>query len=415
MQARVAILLPHLAEFDAVGNDALAMQSILRARGVNVRIFAPTREYDGECYSSKKLPDFIRNPEDVIIYHYTVYWDKAYEYLRDLPGRKIVKYHNVTPAHFFAPYHAGYAEVCARGREQIAEFSQLPIELLLGDSQYNVREWIDLGFPAQRTAVLPPFHRVEQLFDCEADLNLLSEFSPDAGGIVANMLMVGRLVPNKGYHHLLEVISEYRKHFNRNCRLILAGKQDPSLAAYNQELKQKIRVLGLQDAVVFTGTLTEAALKALYLSAHVLVLASEHEGFCVPAIEAMSLKVPVVAWNQAAVGETIGGAGLVWDNFDPLVFAGSVDRLLNDADLLYNLVRMGREQYENRFHPSCLERDFLNHLSAFLPGLAGHQNEQIADLAAAGPESQTFSDSTAAVQNGQSTIDSTGAPDNAPD
>ena len=130
MQARVAILLPHLAEFDAVGNDALAMQSILRARGVNVRIFAPTREYDGECYSSKKLPDFIRNPEDVIIYHYTVYWDKAYEYLRDLPGRKIVKYHNVTPAHFFAPYHAGYADQPHLTRSLKRFIGQTPAQIL---------------------------------------------------------------------------------------------------------------------------------------------------------------------------------------------------------------------------------------------------------------------------------------------
>jgi glycosyltransferase involved in cell wall biosynthesis len=93
-----------------------------------------------------------------------------------------------------------------------------------------------------------------------------------------------------------------------------------------------------------TGAVPGPVLSAYYETADVFVCVSDHEGFCVPAVEAMANGVPVVAYDVAAVGETVGSGGLLLDDKSPMVVAAAVDRVVRDPALSRRLVDCGRKR-----------------------------------------------------------------------
>jgi glycosyltransferase involved in cell wall biosynthesis len=93
-------------------------------------------------------------------------------------------------------------------------------------------------------------------------------------------------------------------------RLLLAGRYDGN-ESYFAELQALAAHLGVFDDVIFTGLITDAQLLAYYRGSHVFLSLSDHEGFCVPLIEAMWFDLPVIALGSSAVGETMGSAGIV--------------------------------------------------------------------------------------------------------
>jgi glycosyltransferase involved in cell wall biosynthesis len=93
--------------------------------------------------------------------------------------------------------------------------------------------------------------------------------------------------------------------------------------------------------VQISSGLSASELAARYQAAHAFVCLSEHEGFCVPLLEAMHHDVPVIAFAAGAVRETIGNGGLVLDRKDPETVAAAVERLLSDADLRARFVAAG--------------------------------------------------------------------------
>ena len=72
--------------------------------------------------------------------------------------------------------------------------------------------------------------------------------------------------------------------------------------------------------------------------------ASDHEGFCVPLVEAMGHELPIVAYGAAAIPETIADAGLVIGDKAPVAFAAAVHRVVNDDTLASGLTRRGLDR-----------------------------------------------------------------------
>jgi glycosyltransferase involved in cell wall biosynthesis len=105
--------------------------------------------------------------------------------------------------------------------------------------------------------------------------------------------------------------------------------------------------LELGDSVKLRDAVSFGELLAYYRSSDVLVCLSEHEGFCIPIVEAMHLRLPVVAYAAAAVPGTMAGAGVLLDDKDPLVVACAVDRVLSDAGLRAELIDAGRSRAED--------------------------------------------------------------------
>ena len=360
---KIGILVAVLGEHDAIGTDAREMGTALARLGHEVRFFATSVRGDApEIAPPDAIDAFLDSPHDLLIYHFAFGWPPGVDALRRVCCRRVVRYHNVTPPEFFAPWSDNYAATCRAGREEISTLAALGCELYLGDSPFNVEDFLSVGVPHERTAVLAPFNRVDHLIATPADLDLLD----DLHGTAAIWLAVGRLAPNKGHLDLFEAFATYLDRCEPDARLVVVGSEDVRLARYNGALHERLQTLGLAAHVRFLCDLDDAGLKAAYLGADVLISLSAHEGFCVPLVEAMALGVPVLALDRGAQAWVVGDAGLVWDNADPALIAASVAHLRTDARLRGLLHERGLERVAHAFAPAVLEAKLAGIIGAFL-------------------------------------------------
>ncbi len=353
---KAAIMLPVLARHDAVGNDALAMARLLREHDVDTRVFCDVAVgVDEPTWRCDELLAFAGGPRDLVIYHFSVGAPAALEILRRARGYRVVRYHNITPPEFFAPYSEPHASACAAGRAEIETIARLGCERYLGDSRYNLDELVAAGAPAERGAVVAPFHRVAELVAAEADLALLDRLNDGA----RNVLMVGRVSPNKGHVELVDAFAAYVDGYGDPARLILVGKADPRLSGYTDAIRERIALHRLGARVLWLENVNEAQLKAAYLASHAFVTLSHHEGFCVPLVEAMALGVPVIAHASSAIPETAGDGGLVWDTTEPWPYAASIARVVDDRACRGRLLDAAQRRYADEFAPDVLRARFL--------------------------------------------------------
>jgi glycosyltransferase involved in cell wall biosynthesis len=366
---RIAIVSPAILPGDAIGHDALHMARILREQGHEVELFSTTwGKPQPRNDSDVHVRDYLgSDPSALLILHHAIGWPHAVPLIAQSKCRRIIKYHNVTPAHFYDSLDADYAALCRQGRTQLREIIAHRCDLYLADSPFNKKDLLELGADPRRCAVLPPFNDLENLLNIAPDLETLRDYSDGC----TNLLFVGRRAPNKGHRLLLDAFAVYRHRYNANSRLVLIGRGEPGQEKYTQSLREQVWRLGVKGSVVFVDSVTDAELKALYQCCSALVLASEHEGFCVPLVEAMALQVPIVAYGAAAVPHTIGDAGLVWDEPDPFLLAQSVDAVVRDSVLRRRLTERGRHRYQNLFTNRRIERDFLHVLRLLTTGIQG--------------------------------------------
>lgn len=362
--ARFILATPSLYAGDAVGIDVLGMATALETAGHEVHVCATNKPPGiGRAVTlARQIPKLCQSRDAVLILHHAIAWDEGLSYLEQARCRKVVKYHNVTPAEYFEPYDRATADLCRRGREQIVALAKANCDLYLADSSFNGQELIAAGASTDRCRTVAPFHRIESLFTMQADLDLLDWLGHDT----VNLLSVGRIVPNKGYDLLLDAFAVYHHEINPASRLLLVGSSFDATERYTQELHRQIENLELTHAVVFAGGVTDQQLKSFYLGANVYVTTSRHEGFCVPLVEAMALKIPVVASSRAAIPETLGAAGIAWEESDPYLYAESVDRLVRDEPLRFQLANEGWERYRERFCNARIKESFLSSVESVL-------------------------------------------------
>jgi len=329
---------PSLVPRDAVGTHYLAVQSALRAAGYRSDIYA----YEAKDEYKRKAAPFssFRGAADAeptwLLYHSSVGSPVA-DFVRARDEPLIVDYHNITPPEFFTRWEPATAATLLKGRRQLAELEPRT-ELGIADSAFNARELEDLG--VARTAVVPILLDVAALDATPPDPATLDRLnSARARGGGADWLFVGRLAPNKAQHDIVKAFAAYRRLHDDRARLHLVG--GTSSHQYEQALRDFVDALGLGAVVDLSGPVTHSALMAYYASADVLVVCSDHEGFCVPLLEAMHHRVPVVAYAATAVPETLGDAGLLLDVKDPCTVAAAVDRVVTDTALRAQLVDAG--------------------------------------------------------------------------
>jgi len=239
---------------------------------------------------------------DVTIYHFAVPSPMTDAFGR-LPGARVLHYHNVTPAHFFAPYDAGLVKFCLDGREQLATLASRT-DLALGVSEFNRAELVALGFG--ETGVLPIAVDTDRLRNAPPVPTIESMLSTD----FVNILFVGRIAPNKKIEDVIRLAEHYKRYVDFRYRFIFVGRYDAVQRYYDAIRGLIAEYRMLSDRFWFTGPVPDAELAAYYRHAHAYVSLSEHEGFCVPLIEAMAMDVPVLAYGAGAVPETLGGAGV---------------------------------------------------------------------------------------------------------
>lgn len=362
---RFAILAPRFEERDAVGNDMLGMREALRGAGCEAELFARDWGTEAGVLPARAIERFLARPGDCLIYHYAIAWDYGLELLADARYRRIVRYHNVTPPEFFAPYNADYARLCRIARDGIGPMIHAAPDLYLCASRYNADDLTAAGADDARMAVVAPFHRVQALLGCAPDPALQRALGVrnSAPERPFTLLAVGRVVPNKKLERIFAAVAALQPEVRPTLRVVIAGKRDPALDAYNRRLVSAAQTTGLTSNIWWLENLSEAELRACYDAADLFVLPSDHEGFSVPLVEAMALGAPILAHTAAAAPETLGDAGLSLDAGDPALWAAAIARLQTDAGLRAELSRRGRERYATAFAADAITKRFLSALN----------------------------------------------------
>jgi glycosyltransferase involved in cell wall biosynthesis len=173
-------------------------------------------------------------------------------------------------------------------------------------------------------------------------------------------LFVGRLAPNKAQHDVVKAFALYRRSHDPAAVLWLIGAPAPE--RYAAALRGYIDALGLSDAVELRGDATTAELGAYYRAADVFVCLSDHEGFCVPLLEAWAHELPIVAYASSAVPETVGDAGVLLADKPAGTVAAAVDRVVRDAALRGALVGRGARRLASTFAPERVRGEFVQAL-----------------------------------------------------
>jgi glycosyltransferase involved in cell wall biosynthesis len=378
---KTALVAPSLSPGDAVGNDLLHMARLFRECGHRVALFADhVGEVTERCHPIARARAFLGNdPAALLVYHHSIGCTGGVELVRRARCRRVVRYHNVTPAHFFAGLSAGCAEDCRRGREQVAALAQARCELYLSDSAYNQDELKELGVPGERCAVVPPFHRIDVLETVAPDLEVLDACADGR----TSLLFVGRLAPNKGHAALIDAFAVYHHRYDRHSRLLLIGKDDERLQGYVGSLRERAQLCGLEGCVTIAPAPTVAALKAYHACADVFVVASEHEGFCIPLVEAMALGVPVAGYRSTAIAETVGKAGVLFEERSPWLLAEAVACLKRQPTVYDELRQRGRNRYRQCFTTERIERQFFSAIGQVVSVVASTGDRKAASYASA--------------------------------
>jgi L-malate glycosyltransferase len=327
--ARVHQVLATLGYGDAIGHEVLGIQRVLRRAGYESEIFVETADprLEDHTIDYRELVGAVR-PSDLLIHHFSI-GSRASRTAYALPGRMALVYHNITPPSYFIGVHKDLVKLCFHGRRELTAYINR-CELALGDSEYNRQELSDLGFP--RTAVLPVVPDFSHL-DGFPDRRLAEEFDDEW----INVMFVGRVIPNKRFEDVIRAFHAYRTRHHPRARLLLVGSYS-GFEKYLAMLQSLVAKLGTPD-VHFLGHVSNEELTALYDVADLFLCASEHEGFCVPIVEAFYKRVPVLAYAATAVPATMDGGGVLYETKDALDIAQLMAAVVDDPRIEEAVVR----------------------------------------------------------------------------
>jgi glycosyltransferase involved in cell wall biosynthesis len=348
---RIHQVLATLGYGDAIGHEVLGIQRVLRANGYESEIFVETADYRLEPLTRdyRELVD-ASHPDNLLLHHFSL-GSKASRTAFALPDRMALIYHNITPPEYFIGVHRMLARQCFRGRRELRAYAAR-CDLALGDSEFNRQDLEDLGFP--RTAVLPVVPDFSNL-DRRPNRLLAAQFDDDW----TNVLFVGRVIANKKIEDLIRFFHVYHTLHNPRSRLLIVGSYG-GYERYLASLHQLAAALGARH-LHFVGHVSDAELVAFYDVADLFLCASEHEGFCVPLVEAFYKQVPVLAYAATAVPDTMDGAGVLYDDKDPREVAALMEAIVSNDTLQEAIVRAQSEAVAR------LQReDFAGTLLAFV-------------------------------------------------
>ncbi len=356
---------------DAITKSAVLIRDALAAHGPS-EIYAQHLEpgLDSHVHPLDELP---RRPnrDRPLIFHASIGSWPVHRAIVANEQRLVLVYHNFSPPEYYADIAPEIAGDLIRGRWELEQLRDR-VELAFADSDYNAGELHELGYrDVHVVAPTPDIDRLDRIVPDPAMLRRIDGWGP--GPLV---LCVAQQLPHKRVERVLAAVAVLQQEHEPGARLAYVGVD--RLSTYSRSLRAMARAVGLREPQ-FLGRISDAELSALYLRASVFCTLSEHEGFCVPVVEAMATGVPVVAANRAAIPSTLGDAGILVDEPDDAVLvAGLLSRVVRDGDLRRLLVGRGVGRARGMSAPRSLPR--------YVHTLMGHRtaSRTPAELAAAG-------------------------------
>ena len=337
------------AQGDAISNEVRQLRNIFRSWGHPSEIYCETRRIlpalraDARDLPSSRA-DF--QPDDIALLHLSIGSDLN-ELFPSLPCKKAILYHNITPPSFFRGVQEPVAALLDRGLRQARALAG-SASVVMADSAFNAREIEAMGHP--KASVLPLVLDFSILRSA-TDRRTLRKYRD---GLV-NVLFVGRCAPNKKIEDLLNAFYYFQRYVRPDSRLIHVGSF-AGMEQYHALLLARSNELQLQN-VHLVGPLPQEELNACYKAADLFLCLSDHEGFCIPLLEAMALDLPVLAYDAGAVAETLDGAGVLFHEKRYDLIAETMGRIAASADLRNAILRGQKERlarYESQDLPGRL-------------------------------------------------------------
>lgn len=327
---------------DAISNEARKMRTMFRSWGYESGIFSETRsvlpELRNECRDISTLPAIVQ-PDDIVLLHFSI-GTPANDLFASLKCQKVLRYHNITPHHFFTPINAATAAHLKKGRQQIHSLAG-SAAVNIAVSTYNARELSESGYS---NIHILPIMLDRSTLDTPPDPGTLKALT----NIGTKILFVGRFAPNKRIEDLVKQFYYYNRFCNSDSTLIHVGSF-AGTERYFFLIKAMVKDLGLTEKVKFLGSIPQAGLNACYKSSDMFLSMSEHEGFCIPLIEAMYHSLPVTAFASSAVPDTMDGAGILFPKKDYPLVAETMNRILTSDPIRQAVIAEQHNRIERYF------------------------------------------------------------------
>jgi glycosyltransferase involved in cell wall biosynthesis len=331
---------------DAITHHTFQLDKILRNWGFETKIFSDIIDSNFSTFKYN-LPDYVENDshykkylnedEDILLFHYSIYCDNI-KFYKESKNKKIFEYHNITPSEYFKGYDSYTEMICSKGREELSKLSDCNIAI--GDSEYNRRELLECNFDNCKTDVLPIFTSFEKFEEIGINEKLFKRY--DDGNV--NLLFVGRIAPNKKIEDIIKCFYYYNV-INKKSRLFLVGPL--FLDKYNRELINLIKRFDLADRIIFTNKVSLLDLKTYYELSDVFICMSEHEGFCVPVLESMYFKLPILAFNSTAIPFTLDKSGILINSKKYAEIAELINLIIDDSKIRNQIIKRETERLQD--------------------------------------------------------------------
>ncbi len=354
---KVAQVLSAAGPVDAVTNQGLAWRRVFERWGWEGADYAAYVAPGIPAGRLRGLRELRPQADEILLVHYSGYV-RGLESLLELAPRSLLMSHNVTPARYFWAHDPVTAAHCELAARQLADLSTIA-DALAAVSDFNAR---DLRRSSGREAAVIPV-----LFD-EAGLPPAPSGLPPGTGderLAAGptILFVGRLTPHKRQDLVIRAFARYRRS-RPDARLVLVGL--PLSADFEATLHALAAELA-PGAVSFQSQISAQELALAYAGADVFLCLSEHEGFCIPLLEAFHYGVPVIARDSGAVGDVVEDAGVLLGREDGIATVAELLRIVvEDQELREELRARGRRRLEafNRERTASLLRAELELLGS---------------------------------------------------
>lgn len=353
---RIDQLVPAFHRGDAIGDTVFHLKKFLISQGFQSQIYCLTRDKNLEEESALFSTFSKSSPSDIIILHFAL-CSPLTQAFRELPSKKIIIYHNITPPEFFSEFDQEMARISRQAREELK--SLIPhVSLALADSEYNRQEMFELGF--KRAEVFPLFVDFEK-YKKPFNRFMYKLFEDDR----LNILFVGRIAPNKKIEDLIKVTFYFKKYISPLVRLIIAGKTSTVPKYYQSLICLADEFYLMPEEICFTGHIPDEEMFALYKASHIFLSLSEHEGFGLPFMESMIFDLPIIAYDCTAVASTLGGAGILVRNKRVSYLSELLNVVAHDQMLRKKIIK-SQQQRLREFKDLELEKLLMEKLKGLM-------------------------------------------------